>query len=152
MLGAIVGDIVGSIYEHENHRSKEFPLFKDSSRFTDDSVLTCATAAVLMDGGDYSDLYRNLRLQYPRAGYGARFMHWLMDDSMGPYDSYGNGSAMRVSLVGWAYDSKEEVLAAASVDARIRILEAQFCQRLWLFHKFTAALLDLGKFQRHAGF
>ncbi len=119
MLGAIVGDIVGSIYEHENHRSKEFPLFKDNSRFTDDSVLTCATAAVLMDGGDYSDLYRKLGLQYPGAGYGARFIHWLMDDSMGPYDSYGNGSAMRVSPVGWAFGSEEEVLVAARASAEV---------------------------------
>ncbi len=119
MLGAIVGDIVGSIYEHANHRSKEFPLFKDDSRFTDDSVLTCATAAVLFAGCDYSDLYRKLGLQYPGAGYGARFMHWLMDDSMGPYDSYGNGSAMRVSPVGWAFDSEEEVLAAASASAEV---------------------------------
>jgi len=119
MLGAIVGDIVGSIYEHDNHRSKEFPLFQGSSRFTDDSVLTCATAAVLMDGSDYSDLYRDLGLQYPGAGYGARFMHWLMDDSMGPYDSYGNGSAMRVSPVGWAFDNEEEVLAGAKASAEV---------------------------------
>ena len=119
MLGAIVGDIVGSIYEHANHRSKEFPLFKDDSRFTDDSVLTCATAAVLFAGCDYSDLYRKLGLQYPGAGYGARFMHWLMDDSMGPYDSYGNGSAMRVSPVGWAFDNEEAVLAAAEASAEV---------------------------------
>ncbi len=119
MLGAIVGDIVGSIYEHENHRSKEFPLFKDGSRFTDDSVLTCATAAALVDGDDYSDVYRKLGLHYPGAGYGARFMHWLMDDSMGPYDSYGNGSAMRVSPVGWAFDSEEEVLNAAKASAEV---------------------------------
>ncbi len=119
MLGAIVGDIVGSIYEHENHRSKEFPLFKDNSRFTDDSVLTCATAVALLDGGGYSGLYRKLGLQYPGAGYGARFLHWLMDDSMGPYDSYGNGSAMRVSPVGWAFDSEEEVLAAARASAEV---------------------------------
>jgi len=119
MLGAIVGDIVGSIYEHAHHRSKEFPLFKDDSRFTDDSVLTCATAAVLFAGCDYSDLYRKLGLQYPGAGYGARFMHWLMDDSMGPYDSYGNGSAMRVSPVGWAFDNEEAVLAAAEASAEV---------------------------------
>ncbi len=119
MLGAIVGDVIGSIYEHANHRSKEFPLFKNSSRFTDDSVLTCASAAVLLDGGDYSDLYRELGLQYPGAGYGGRFMHWLMDDSMGPYDSYGNGSAMRVSPVGWAFDNEEAVLAAAEASAEV---------------------------------
>ena len=119
MLGAIVGDIVGSIYEHANHRSKEFPLFKDDSRFTDDSVLTCATAAVLFAGCDYSDLYRKLGLQYPEAGYGGRFMHWLMDDSMGPYNSYGNGSAMRVSPVGWAFDNEEEVMTAAKASAEV---------------------------------
>ncbi len=119
MLGAIIGDIVGSIYEFENHRNKEFSLFKDESGFTDDSVLTCATAAALMDGDSYSDIYRKFGLYYPGAGYGARFMGWLMDDSMGPYDSYGNGSAMRVSPVGWAFNSEAEVLTAAKSSAEV---------------------------------
>ena len=119
MLGAIIGDIVGSIYEFENHRSKEFPLFKDGSDFTDDSVLTCATASALLDEADYSDIYRKFGLTYPVAGYGARFMRWLMDDTMGPYNSYGNGSAMRVSPVGWAFDSEEEVLTAAKASAEV---------------------------------
>ena len=67
MLGALTGDIVGSIYEHNNHRSKDFPLFQDRSFFTDDSVLTCATALAIMDNRDYADLYREFGNQYPYA-------------------------------------------------------------------------------------
>jgi len=119
MLGAIVGDIVGSIYEIKNHKSKEFPLFKDESYFTDDSVLTCATALAILDGGSYADLYRKIGLSFAGAGYGGMFVRWLMDDSMGPYDSFGNGSAMRVSPVGWAFDTEEDVLAAAKASAEV---------------------------------
>ncbi len=119
MLGALTGDIVGSIYEHNNHRSKDFPLFQDRSFFTDDSVLTCATALAIMDNRDYADLYREFGHQYPFAGYGGFFSSWLADKSLGPYDSFGNGSAMRVSPIGWAYDTEEEVLAAAKASADV---------------------------------
>ena len=119
MLGAIVGDIVGSIYEFENHKSKEFPLFQEESFFTDDSVLTCATALAILDGENYGDLYRKVGLSYPDAGYGGMFIHWLIDDTKGPYDSFGNGSAMRVSPVGWAFDSVAEALDAAKSSAEV---------------------------------
>jgi ADP-ribosylglycohydrolase len=117
MLGAIIGDVVGSIYEFDNHKSKDFPLFKDESYFTDDTVLTCATARAILDNKDYSEVYRAMGLQYPAAGYGGMFSQWLSDPFMGPYGSFGNGSAMRVSPVGWAYDSDAEVLAAAKASA-----------------------------------
>lgn len=117
MLGAIVGDIVGSIYEFDNQKSKDFPLFQDWSQFTDDTVLTCATAQSILEGTNYADSYRAIGLNYANAGYGAQFIHWLMDDSMGPYGSFGNGAAMRVSPIAWAFDTEEEVLAAARASA-----------------------------------
>ena len=119
MLGAIVGDIVGSIYEFDNHKSKDFPLFKNACFLTDDTVLTCATALAILNDADYAVLYRSIGRSYPHASYGGMFRHWLGDPSVGPYDSFGNGSAMRVSPVGRAYDTEEEVLAAAEVSAAV---------------------------------
>lgn len=119
MLGAIIGDTVGSIYEHNNHRSKDFPLFREHSTFTDDSVLTCATAAALLDDREFADIYREFGRRYPSAGYGALFIRWLVDESMGPYNSFGNGSAMRVSPVAWAFETADEVLAAAKASAEV---------------------------------
>lgn len=113
MIGAIIGDIVGSIYEFDNHRSKEFRLFQDEMFFTDDSVMTIAIAKALKDRGDVGAnsirWMRTLGGKYPHSGYGGRFNEWLHDESMGPYNSYGNGSAMRVSAVGWFADTEDEV-------------------------------------------
>ncbi len=119
MLGAIIGDTVGSIYEHNNHCSKDFPLFKEHSTFTDDSVLTCATAAALLDDREFADIYREFGRRYLSAGYGALFIRWLVDESMGPYNSFGNGSAMRVSPVAWAFETADEVLATAKASAEV---------------------------------
>ena len=118
MLGAIVGDIVGSVYEHNNHRSKLFPLFKATSHFTDDSILTIATADALMTDQDFASKYRSYGAKYP-AGYGGMFRHWIQDDAAGPYNSFGNGSAMRVSPVAWAFDTEEEVLEMAEASAQV---------------------------------
>ena len=113
MIGAIIGDIVGSIYEFDNHRSKDFRLFQEEMFFTDDSVMTIAIANALKDRGDAGEnairWMRKLGAKYPNRGYGGRFYEWLFDESMGAYNSYGNGSAMRVSAVGWFADSVEEV-------------------------------------------
>jgi ADP-ribosylglycohydrolase len=103
MLGAIVGDIVGSVYEFDNRRSKDFELFQKHSRFTDDTILTIATADALMTDRDFAAKYRSYGKKYP-SSYGARFHSWIHDDSDGPYNSLGNGSAMRVSPVAWYYD------------------------------------------------
>ena len=116
MLGAIVGDIVGSIYEFHNHRSKDFELFQESSHFTDDTILTIATADALMTDRDFASKYRSYGARYP-AGYGGFFRRWIHDETAGPYNSFGNGSAMRVSPVAWAYDTEEEVLAMAEATA-----------------------------------
>lgn len=113
MLGAIVGDVVGSVYEWDNHRSKEFPLFGHASIFTDDSVLTVALAEAILTGADYAVVMREYGRRYPSAGYGGMFRRWLGDASMGPYNSFGNGAAMRISPAGWAYPTLEETLERA---------------------------------------
>lgn len=134
MLGAIIGDVVGSRYEFKNNRSKLFVLLSKACRFTDDSVLTIAVAKTLLDNYpiDYSDkglekikkeLINNVIdfvSRYPDRGYGMRFFSWAT--SMGkhePYNSYGNGSAMRVSPVGWLANSIEEVKTLAKLTAEI---------------------------------
>ncbi|MBP5718300.1 MAG: ADP-ribosylglycohydrolase family protein, partial [Abditibacteriota bacterium] len=104
MLGAIVGDIVGSIYEWHNIKTKNFPLFGEGCRFTDDTVMTCAVAEALMKGGkrdDFIDAMKKYGRMYPDAGYGGRFREWLFSDTREPYNSFGNGSAMRVSPCAW---------------------------------------------------
>lgn len=104
MLGAIIGDIVGSVYEWHNIKTKDFPLFREDCFFTDDTVMTIATADALMNGGekdDFIDAYKKWGRMYPHAGYGGRFGAWLNSDDRGPYNSFGNGSAMRVSPCGW---------------------------------------------------
>lgn len=129
MLGALIGDIVGSPYEWRTNKSKNFPLFLRSSHMTDDSVLTAAVASALLMGGWKEDLEtfkKNLvgQLQalgrhYVGVGYGPRFERWLLSDDPAPYQSYGNGSAMRVSPVAWAAESMEECLALAKASAEV---------------------------------
>lgn len=100
MLGAIIGDIVGSVYEWHNIKTKDFPLFRDDCFFTDDTVMTVATAEALLRGGkpaDFIDAYRKWGRLYPDAGYGGRFGAWVHLEDREPYNSWGNGSAMRVS-------------------------------------------------------
>lgn len=110
MLGAIVGDIVGSVYEWDNIKTKDFPLFRDDCAFTDDSVMTCAVAEAIMNGGkkdDFIAAFKQYGKMYPDVGYGDRFLMWLFSDDSEPYNSYGNGSAMRVSPCGWFGDCEE---------------------------------------------
>lgn len=114
MLGALVGDIVGSVYEWNNHRSKDFPLFQPKSTFTDDSVLTVALADAILAGTDYAAAMRRYGERYPDAGYGGMSRQWLRAPSMGPYNSFGNGAAMRISPAGWAYPTLEETLTKAA--------------------------------------
>ena len=117
MLGGIVGDVVGSVYEWNNHRSKDFPLFIEESSFTDDTVLTVALADSILNGVEGSDFAARMReygRRYPNAGYGGMFWEWLRDPSMGPYNSFGNGAAMRIGPAGWVYESLEETLSKAA--------------------------------------
>ena len=117
MLGAIIGDMVGSIYEFDNHRSKNFPFFSGRCYPTDDSIMTIALAkAILENDGKVEGLsekavewMQKIGQQYPNCGYGGRFRRWMYDDDPHPYRSYGNGAAMRVSACGWTGNSMEEV-------------------------------------------
>jgi ADP-ribosylglycohydrolase len=113
MLGALTGDIVGSIYEWNNIKTTVFPLFQDHCRFTDDSVLTVALAESILTGEDYGALMKRYFRHYPDAGYGGSFQRWARGENAGPYGSWGNGSAMRISPVGWAFDSLAQVLQKA---------------------------------------
>ena len=123
MIGAIIGDTVGSIYEFDNIKTKDFDLFKDDVSPTDDSILTFATADWIMRGGEAWKYYVAYASAYesPVGGYGARFTHYVIQARAKgkgtPYDSCGNGSAMRISPVGWAFNTKEEVLAKAKESA-----------------------------------
>jgi ADP-ribosylglycohydrolase len=119
MIGAIVGDVVGSVYEAHPHKSVDFPLLQPGSRFTDDTVLTIATARAILAGEPYGRVYLDFGRRYPRAGYGGLFRHWLDYDDSRPYFSFGNGSAMRVSPVGLAFDTAESVLAEAEKSAAV---------------------------------
>lgn len=119
MLGAIVGDIVGSIYEFDNHRSKDFPLFGEDCKFTDDTVLTIAVADCLMNNGNYTEYIKNYARKYTGRGYGGRFRQWVSSDSIEPYNSWGNGSAMRVSAVGFAFDDLQSVVTEAKRSAEV---------------------------------
>jgi len=119
MMGAIAGDIVGSVYEHRPIKTTDFPLFQPHSRFTDDSVLTVAVADAILNGRPYRDAVLRWGRRYPRAGYGGAFVRWLQADEPAPYHSWGNGSAMRVGPVGWAFDDEDEVLRQAKLSAEI---------------------------------
>ncbi|CAM4148817.1 hypothetical protein VRRI112168_15895 [Vreelandella rituensis] len=98
MIGAIAGDIIGSVYEHQPIKTKDFPLFQAQSRFTDDSVLRVAIASAILDNTPYADAVRQIGRQYPSAGYGGSFIQWLAAVNAGPYRSWSNGAAMRTSL------------------------------------------------------
>lgn len=113
MLGAIIGDYVGSIYEMNNIRSTDFPFFSDSCTFTDDSMMTIAIAEALLTDRDYANSLKKYARAYPKAGYGSRFLNWAMQKDAPAYNSLANGSAMRVSPVGWMAKSLEEALQLA---------------------------------------
>lgn len=119
MLGAIAGDIIGSIYEKQPLKQMNFTLFKDTSKFTDDTVLTIAVAESLLNDQPFENNIRKYALAYPLAGYGGTFKKWMTGAIKGPYNSWGNGSAMRVSPIGFACESLEEVLDVAKSSAVI---------------------------------
>jgi len=119
MIGAIAGDIIGSVYEHNNIKTTDFPLFQNESTFTDDTVLTVALADSILNDVDCAKKYQEYYNLYPHAGYGPGFSRWASRSSTKPYNSWGNGSAMRVSPVGFACDSLEEVLEMARKSAEV---------------------------------
>lgn len=119
MIGAIAGDIIGSPYEALPINTTEFPLFGPYSHFTDDTVLTVALADSILHDINYTALLKIYFHRYPNKGYGGTFYHWALSRFTEPYNSWGNGSAMRVSPVGFAFDTLEEVLVQAERSAAI---------------------------------
>ena len=129
MLGAILGDMVGSPYEFDwnNHKSKDFPLLSEKSHFTDDTVMTAAVAVGLIDGKGLPErtfcaVQHEMRFwgrEYPHAGYGGMFRRWLCAEHPQPYGSFGNGSAMRVAAAGWLFDTLDKTLEMAKVTAEV---------------------------------
>jgi ADP-ribosylglycohydrolase len=119
MIGAIAGDIIGSVFEWSNAKTTDFDLFSRGSRFTDDTVLTVAVADCILSGESYARAFKDYGRKYPDAGYGGMFWRWLRTDSLQPYNSFGNGSAMRVSAVGFAFGTLEEVLKEAKKSAEV---------------------------------
>jgi len=122
LLGAIAGDVIGSYYEHIRTKDYNFKLFRDRSICTDDSKMTVAVAHWLLDGGRKADSLVRCLQSYGRTypgGYGHAFLNWVLSDNPHPYNSWGNGSAMRVSPVGWAFNSLEETLEAAKQSAEV---------------------------------
>ncbi len=119
MFGAIAGDIIGSVYESAPVKHKNFPLFHSQCCFTDDSVLTIAVAKAILEKTGYASCVKEIGNRYPHAGYGGSFNQWLFCEESKPYNSWGNGSAMRVSPVGFAFETIEEVLLEAADTAQI---------------------------------
>ena len=128
MYGAILGDMIGSPYEFDRgNKTKDFPLFSEDSRFTDDTVMTIAVAEAFMDAPDDGNgirqrLIHSMRKwghRYPGAGYGVRFRRWLVSHDPQPYNSWGNGSAMRVAPVAWLYNDLNTVRRMAGISAAV---------------------------------
>ena len=119
MIGAIVGDVIGSYFEHYPTKYTDFELFSENSFFTDDTVLTVAVADWLLRGGDLRTYFHDYVDRYPGAGYGGTFLNWAQCRERDPYGSWGNGSAMRVSPVAYARESLPEVLRLAEQTAAV---------------------------------
>ncbi len=119
MLSAIAGDVIGCAYERNPIKTTSFPLFSEMSRFTDDSVMTIAVAQAILEQTDYGTSMKTFGRKYPDAGYGGSFYEWIFQIGVFPYRSFGNGSAMRVSPIGFAYDKIDNVLIEARRSAEV---------------------------------
>lgn len=119
IIGAVIGDVIGSVFEWNNVRSTDFDLFSPKCDFTDDTVLTIAVADCLINKKDFAKTICEHGRKYPGRGYGARFRDWLHSGGLKPYGSFGNGSAMRVSPVGFAFNDIETVLEVARQTAEV---------------------------------
>lgn len=119
MIGAIAGDIIGSAYEFHRTKHYDFQVFEVGSNFTDDTILTVAVADCLLHEKDYASTIKEYGRRYPYGGYGGNFRLWLGRKNNEPYNSFGNGSAMRVSPVGFAFSSLEEVLKESERSAAV---------------------------------
>lgn len=117
MIGALIGDVIGSVYEHDNIKSTDFNLYDPFCGFTDDTVMTVAVADGILNNKNFGVAIKQWGNKYPDAGYGGKFRQWLKLETLEPYNSWGNGSAMRVSPVSYAYENLEEVLCVAKITA-----------------------------------
>ena len=140
MIGAIIGDIVGSIYEFDNIKTKVFPFFDERMEYTDDSILTIATADWLLHGGSVGNYYLKYATEYPypMGSYGTMFVEWIHRSRRGimqPYNSCGNGSAMRIGPVGWAFDTEKATLVQLrfQLNAPTIIQKESRARKLFLF-------------------
>ena len=119
MIGAIAGDVIGSVHEYTAIKTKDFPLIDPRCFFTDDTVLTIALADALLHELDYAVTLKLYYRRYPDAGYGGAFHDWAMSDSWAPYNSWGNGAAMRVSPAAYVAESLDEAMALAERSAAV---------------------------------
>jgi ADP-ribosylglycohydrolase len=119
IIGAIAGDIIGSVYEWHNIKTVDFDLFCHKSKFTDDSVLTLATMDAITNQKNYVEAYQSFGKKYPHRGYGGHSRSWIYSENPEPYNSWGNGSAMRVSPIGWYCSSLDDVMAEAQKSAEV---------------------------------
>lgn len=119
MIGCIAGDVIGSVHEGAGTRTTDFDLFPPNAFFTDDTVMSVAVADHLLHGGGYTKAFHKWGNLYPNAGYGGMFYDWLVMRETKPYGSYGNGSAMRVSPIGYAFRTLEETLDEAKRSAEV---------------------------------
>ena len=119
MLGAIIGDVLGSTFEFYPMKTKKFELLDNKSHFTDDTVMTVAVADSIMNQVPYVESLQKWGRKYPRAGYGGWFRKWIHQEDPRPYNSFGNGSAMRCSSIGWLFDDEKSVLEEAKKSAEI---------------------------------
>jgi len=119
VIGAIAGDTIGSVFEANPIKTTDFLLFSAYSTCTDDTVLTVAVADCILNDKEYGPTLKEYGRNYPYAGYGGMFLRWLSSNSYKPYNSFGNGSAMRVSPVGFAFDTIDGVLKEAQRSAEV---------------------------------
>lgn len=119
IIGAVIGDVIGSVYEWNNVKTTDFDLFHHNCRFTDDTVLTIAVADSILNKKDFAKSIWEYGRKYRGRGYGGRFRNWLKTSEMEPYESFGNGSAMRASAVGFAFSDMETVLDVAKQSAEV---------------------------------
>lgn len=121
MLGAIIGDIAGSIYEFNNVKTEDFPLFGPGCEFTDDSVCTVAVAEAALTDQDYAAHLQKWcrKFPHPMGGYGGNFARWIHEENPEPYGSWGNGAPMRVASIGWLFDTEAEVAKQARASAAV---------------------------------
>ena len=119
LLGSIAGDIIGSAYEFHNIRTTEFPLFTERSHYTDDTVMTLAVANKILHKSTYERELQDFGRRYPKSGFDTNFKEWIFSNEPKPYNSYGNGSAMRVSPIAYVYNDIDDVLSEAKHSAEI---------------------------------